>query len=250
MSLANNYFITSLIVSSVVIVLLYFSRSRIIKRFTALLPEKRSIDVGPAPVFRHHGSSSCLDHPELRHLDFAGKALLPHRGSGKELEKKNSELDALKKERASTQQNKTAPAVEVAVSTEPLSQQGFADENSIQVVRNVGGVFKPATVEGPYGPGVKAEKPAVIIPLFSPLTGGADFNTLYRALVEFMKSRRDPLIAFDCANISTLSDPDVDYIEKLYQSLLNHKRSLLLLNCSSALSALFQRRPLIAALVR
>jgi hypothetical protein len=187
----------------------------------------------------------------------------------KELEKKSSELATLKKERTSAAQVHGAPAsaVRVPVHTEsPVEQQAVMD-GAIQIVRNVGGVFKTTTAEIMHASSensssddLQAEdaayrqspavKNGVVIPLFSPVVGGADFNRLYQSLVEIMKNRRDPQIAFDCAGIQALSDQELDYMEKLYRSLLSHKRSLVLVHCNDQLVALLQRKPLIAAIVR
>jgi hypothetical protein len=189
----------------------------------------------------------------------------------KELEKKNSELDALKKERASTAPKHGAPAPSTGVSVQmevPAVQQQALDDDTIQIMRNVGGIFQTATAGLPHAsspqsmsaappPVIKpayqrspADTTGVVIPLFSLAAQGADLNRLYQLLMEALKTRNDRLIVIDCAGVLQLSGQELDYIETLCRSLEGRKRSLVFQNCAPQLLALVQNRPPIAALVR
>jgi cell division protein FtsL len=105
-------------------------------------------------------------------------------------------------------------------------------------------------------PAPAAQKPQnggaidAVIPLFSPVAQGPDFNNLYAALIELLKSGENRLIGFDFGGIQFLNDGELEYLEKIYRSLASQKRSLVLLNCSGTLTALLQRRPPLATLVR
>jgi len=161
------------------------------------------------------------------------------------------------------------------------------EEGSIQIVRNVGGTFETtektihgqdysdqsaatgesvvhpevkttpeqAPVQPPAAPALsqtpKSAKPAegVVIPLFSQVINGPDFNQLYKALVEALK-KSPATVTFDLANIESLSDGELDYLEKIKASLVNQHRPLALINCPGNLAALMQRRPAIASLIR
>jgi hypothetical protein len=90
----------------------------------------------------------------------------------------------------------------------------------------------------------------VIIPIFSPESGAADFDALYNHLIAALKTSSNPTIAFDCGRIQYFSDPELDYIEKIYRSLVSQNRSLVLLNCSGELVTCLQQHSEISSLVR
>jgi hypothetical protein len=95
-----------------------------------------------------------------------------------------------------------------------------------------------------------ASNPPVVIALFSQAAGGLDFNAVYETLITVLKSQTTQSIAFDCGGIQFLSDPELEYLEKIFQSLVAQNRTLQLLNCCDALVDLLQRQPDLASLVR
>jgi hypothetical protein len=102
-----------------------------------------------------------------------------------------------------------------------------------------------------HGPPAPAANNApVVIALFSQASGGADFNLLYNNLIAALKTRTTQTIAFDCGGIQYLSDPELEYLEKIYRSLISQNRKLLLVNCSNELGDLLQRQPELASLIR
>lgn len=159
------------------------------------------------------------------------------------------------------------------------------DGGSIQIVRNVRGTFEttdtmihdhaypetpaepepippqPKTATPPFSHGspfasiAAVKKPAppparVVIPLFSKTAQGPDFNQLYQSLVEAMKTSVDSAFAFDLSGIDSLSEGELEYLEKIYSSLASQRRSLAFLHCSGNLAALIRQRPHIASLIR
>ena len=223
-----------------------------------------------------------------------------------ELEKKNLEFDAFKKERASAQTAaKAAPTLEMSPQLDmPMSQQ-TVDDGAIQIVRNIRGTFQPADAhadrpgnesaaaqtkawppqepqlrpseeQGAIGdtehwpPAGHATTPAAVAPsysapaappsspepgavisLFSPALRGADFDFLYKAIIDILKTRpADRVIGVDFASVVSLRDQDLDYLEKIYWSLKGQNRSLVFLHCSRTIATLAERHPPLASLIR
>jgi hypothetical protein len=165
-------------------------------------------------------------------------------------------------------------------------EEDHVEEGSIQIVRNVRGTFettdtvvldqgyseapdktedlaarpkiKAASVapsDAPsFSPPLKKQTASpsadIVIPLFSRMARGPDFNQLYQSLVDAMKTSADRTIAFDLAGIESLDDGELEYLEKIYLSLVSQRRSLVFLHCSGYLAALIRLRPQIAPLIR
>lgn len=203
----------------------------------------------------------------------------------KELEKKTLELDSLRKEKATAAARaERASAVETVQPPEQPIQQQTIDEGAIQIVRNVRGTFSTASSYSPVPPAapydgqpaatapddstrrlsvIRPEIPrppvppagggpaaSTIIPLFSAARQGPDFTLLYDSLVAAMKTPDNRPIALDFSYINSLSDPELDYVEKICLLLAGQQRRLSFMCCSPALTEFLQRRPLIAALLR
>ena len=90
----------------------------------------------------------------------------------------------------------------------------------------------------------------VVITLFSQASGGADFNALYDKLIAALKIRSTQSIAFDCGGIQYLNGPELEYLGKIYQSLIAQNRTLQLVNCSRELEGLLQQQQNLASLIR
>ncbi|MBN2035348.1 MAG: hypothetical protein JW768_01270 [Chitinispirillaceae bacterium] len=95
-----------------------------------------------------------------------------------------------------------------------------------------------------------ARESFVAIPLLAASGQGADFNLLYQQLCEILNAPLKQNLAFDCGGIQFLSGPELEYLEKIHQSLAAQNRPLALINCSSSLAALLRQRPNLASLVR
>jgi hypothetical protein len=90
----------------------------------------------------------------------------------------------------------------------------------------------------------------VVIPFFSQAAQGADFNFLNSAIVNVLKTRPDRTIFVSCAGVDLLSDPDLDYLEKICASIASQNRSLAFVQCGRNLAPLMMRRPSLASLVK
>jgi hypothetical protein len=101
---------------------------------------------------------------------------------------------------------------------------------------------------GPQAPA--ANNRPVVIALYSPASGSADFTILYNKLVATLKTHPNHTIAFDCGGIQYLSDLELEYLDKINQSLVSQNRYLLLVNCSNELGSLLQGRRELASLIR
>jgi hypothetical protein len=109
----------------------------------------------------------------------------------------------------------------------------------------------PAPAARGHDPQVPAANNApAVIALFSRASGGADFNVLYNNLIAALKTRSTQTIAFDCGGIQYLSGPEIEYLGKIYHSLVSQNRKLLLVNCSNELEALLQQQQELASLIR
>lgn len=191
--------------------------------------------------------------------------------------------------RFNTQADMSTKVFEMPLTQEmeqPANEEAV-EEDSIQIVRNVRGTFertdtvihnhgyletpsepsdtsvRPTIKSPPPAPAVRpiaaATKQAAaplpgaagtIIPLFSAVIGGPDFNQLYKSLVEAMKSSGGPAFAFDLSGIESLNAGELEYLEKIYQSLAGQRRSLVFLHCSANLAAMIRHRPHLAPLIR
>jgi hypothetical protein len=90
----------------------------------------------------------------------------------------------------------------------------------------------------------------VTIQLFSRTSSAADLNFLYTSLMKILKTRTDRIIGIDCAGVQSLSDQEIEYLEKLCWSLKGQNREVVFSNCSSDLIVCLQRRPSLASLIR
>jgi hypothetical protein len=139
----------------------------------------------------------------------------------------------------------------------PFSPQGeFPDDtkrwqqNATTGTRLPNRQAAPAAVHPTKPIAPPAEDRTIVLPLFSPAAGGADFNGLYNQLIEALKIPSNQNIAFDCGGIQFLVDQEIEYFEKMCHSLVSQNRSLQILNCGSELRSLLQQNGRLASLIR
>jgi hypothetical protein len=129
----------------------------------------------------------------------------------------------------------------------PLTQTPYPDDTRR---------WKPSAPQEPFAAQRPQHAPApppaagIVIPVYSPAAQGPDLNQLYNALVAALKSSQDNAITFDLAYIQTMSDAELEYLEKIRWSLTGQNRTLSLINCAPSLALALKRHPQLGALVR
>jgi hypothetical protein len=203
-------------------------------------------------------------------------------GLENEIEKKTSELEALKKERPASGSPHTK---EHQQSMERIAQAEYPDTGSqqIEIVRNIrGGGFEnydsqaghasenqgePLQMQTPASAGgvapeqqsdvldivdesAPAPRPDVItLSLFSNAKKDTDFAAAWKRLSEVLQNVPSPRIAIDFSNVMFLYDRELSYLEKFRDVVLQAGGTIFFVNCEPELSSALQKNPRLSSFV-